>query len=184
MVIRKESDDCFHCPKCECAFRHNLRAWLFVGIPFGLLVGTLFFDILGFGKVPETFFWVLMGVCMLVVFLSPEWYVITNPGMREKGAIAPTSVFFKLLNSLHGRLVLYLVPGGTIMSLYCLVRLALAFFSWRTGQTDYEEWSFRYHEFGPLLLVTFLVTTPGYIALFLDWKKKRERKQRDEKRSG
>lgn len=174
MQMQKEGDGCFHCPKCECAFRHNPRAWLIVGIPLGFLIGAVFFDILGFGNVPEIVICVLIVICIPILILAPESYVIKTPGKREKGAIAPASVFFKFMNSIYGRLVLFLVPAGTLLSLVCLVKLCLSYISWQIGWSDSEWWAFRRHLYSLQLLMAFLATTPGYIAFVLKRKKKKK----------
>jgi hypothetical protein len=175
MRTQKESNGCFHCQNCECEFSHNWRTWAIVGIPYGFFIGAMFFDILGFGNVPEIIVCALIVICLAVFFLAPESYVIKTPGKHEKGAMAPASVFFKIMNSIYGRLVLFLVPAGTFLSLVCLVKLFMACLSWRIGWDDQHWWDFRRQLYSREVLMSFLATTPGYIALFLK-RKYREKK--------
>src|SRR5436309_1927265 len=74
-------DHIFLCPRCGCEFRHNLRRWLPMAIPFALAVVLMLYEFTHFNTVPSILIYVLLAIGVLANFLTPfPPYSITKPG--------------------------------------------------------------------------------------------------------
>lgn len=166
----KNTSGNFVCSKCSCEFTHNWRAWLIIGLPFVACAAAPW---LISSKLVMS---ILLGVCILAIGLSPHWFRIARTDAHGRTQTGNRG-FHLPDKSVRSRLIVYLVPLGTFLILVELAAIVLDYVLWKIGASDARTWELNSHRRGLLVLVAFLVTLPGYVAMLAEIRRKSRRER-------